>query len=333
MRLTRSTLAPPHVGAASRDGRVLLAASGGGHLKQLRRLAERLPWPVSEVVWFTSDSPQSRSMLAGEEVVFSEPAGPRDVWGTLRNARLAQELLASGDFTHAVSTGASIAVSTLPLAAAKRVSSHYVESAARVTGPSLSGRILAKVPGVHTYSQYDSWAGGSWTFAGSVFDGYEPGPERVDGSIGRVVVTLGTQQGYSFRTLVEALVRALPADAEVFWQTGCTDVADLGIRSYIEVPAQELDVAVSKADLVVTHAGVGSALAALEHGHCPVVVPRRRVRGEHIDDHQVQISSELVRRGLGVGVEVDAIDRACLEAAAGRSVRADTTPRRLNLTV
>ncbi len=312
-------------------GSLLLAASGGGHLAQLWRLADRVPWPDCPRIWFTEDSPQARSLLEGEEVVFAEKAGPRDAVAAAANVRHAKRLLSSHDITHAVSTGASIAVSTLPLAALHGTDAHYVESAARVDGPSLSGRMLEMVPGVRTYTQYGSWAGGRWAYAGSVFDGYEPGPARVNWSINRVVVTLGTQDGYAFRTLVEALARALPAGADVFWQTGNTHVADLGVRGRVVVPARELDAAVAGADLVVTHAGVGSALAALKHGHCPLLVPRRRVRGEHVDDHQVQICSELVKRGLGVSVEAGVLDRTALEAAAGRSVLEDTAPRRLDL--
>ena len=57
--------------------------------------------------------------------------------------------------------------------------------------------------------------------------------------------------------------------------------------------------------MVVAHAGVGAALAALEVGKCPVLVPRRHARGEHVDDHQIQIATELGDRALSVSVEAE----------------------------
>ena len=53
----------------------------------------------------------------------------------------------------------------------------------------------------------------------------------------------------------------------------------------------------------------------------PVLVPRRHARGEHVDDHQIQIASELRRRGLSVSVDADDLTLAELVAGAGGSVR------------
>lgn len=48
---------------------------------------------------------------------------------------------------------------------------------------------------------------------------------------------------------------------------------------------------------VVTHAGVGSILLAIRHGHHPIVVPRLSALGEHVDDHQVHLSRRLEATG------------------------------------
>ena len=50
------------------------------------------------------------------------------------------------------------------------------------------------------------------------------------------------------------------------------------------------------ADAVMTHAGVGSILCARRAGHVPVVVPRQRRDGEHVDDHQVELTRALEER-------------------------------------
>jgi UDP-N-acetylglucosamine transferase subunit ALG13 len=56
------------------------------------------------------------------------------------------------------------------------------------------------------------------------------------------------------------------------------------------------------ADKVITHAGVGSILCATREGHTPLVVPRRHDLGEHVDDHQVELTRALEARGGVVAV-------------------------------
>jgi UDP-N-acetylglucosamine--N-acetylmuramyl-(pentapeptide) pyrophosphoryl-undecaprenol N-acetylglucosamine transferase len=122
----------------------------------------------------------------------------------------------------------------------------------------------------------------------------------------------------------------LPAEAEVLWQTGDTDTSDLGINGHDAIPERDLIQAMQEADVVVAHAGVGTALAALEVGKCPVLVPRRLAHAEHVDDHQTQIARELDGRGLSVSVEADALTHDDLLRAAGRAVAtlADEPPFR-----
>lgn len=305
--------------------RTLLAASGGGHLTQLTRLVDRLPWSTDDRVWCTVDTPQSRSLLAGEDVLFVPSADPRDARAALVNARRIRRLLDGGAFTHAVSTGASLAVSALPLARRAGARCYYVESAARVQGPSLSGRLLTPFRRVRCYTQHRRWARRRWAYAGSVFDAFAAGPvapPRLD----RVVVSLGTQGDYGFRRLVERLVAVLPPSADVLWQTGATDVADLSIDARRAVPAHELEAALREADLVIAHAGVGTALSSLEAGRHPVLVPRRAAHREHVDDHQVQIAHELERRGLATRAEVDELDLPLLLEASSRTTVAHAPP-------
>jgi UDP-N-acetylglucosamine transferase subunit ALG13 len=51
------------------------------------------------------------------------------------------------------------------------------------------------------------------------------------------------------------------------------------------------------ADAVITHAGVGSILLAIRHGHVPVAVPRLKRHGEHVDDHQSALAERLQEQG------------------------------------
>jgi len=218
-------------------------------------------------------------------------------------------------FDVAVSTGASPAVSALPVAHQHGAEAYFVESAARVAGPSMSGRILTRWPGVRTFCQYRSWAAGRWSYAGSVFDAFEQCTAASVARVDRVVVTLGSQD-YPFDRLVKRLVDVLPVDAQVLWQTGATDPVAHGIDGRRYISADELESAMAVADVVVAHAGVGSALSALSVGRHPVLVPRRSAYGEHVDDHQEQIAGELSRRGLATTCDPDDIDLGVLMAAS-----------------
>ena len=58
------------------------------------------------------------------------------------------------------------------LARARRLTCHYIESAARSDGPSATGRMMGRIPGVFLYTQYPHWAGARWNYRGSVFDSF-----------------------------------------------------------------------------------------------------------------------------------------------------------------
>jgi UDP-N-acetylglucosamine--N-acetylmuramyl-(pentapeptide) pyrophosphoryl-undecaprenol N-acetylglucosamine transferase len=113
------------------------------------------------------------------------------------------------------------------------------------------------------------------------------------------------------------MVAILPVDVEVLWQTGSTDVRGLPIDGRDSVPGGELEEAISEADAVVCHAGIGSALSALEAGRCPVLVPRLKAHGENVDDHQVQIAEELSRRGIAIARRPEELSYEDLLSAMG----------------
>lgn len=300
----------------------LLVASTGGHLKQLHELHRRLDGVEGPFRWATFDTPQSRSLLAEEDVDFVPFVGGRDPLNVARNFGHARRILRDHPVEALVSTGSSVALPFFATARAKRLTCHYIESAARSEGPSLTGRLISRIPGVDLYCQYPGWAEGRWRFRGSVFDAYEGvGREAGGGAeIRRVVVTLGTYRGYGFPLLIRRLLELLPPAAEVLWQTGDTDVSGLGIEAHDAIPERELTRAMAEADLVVAHAGVGAALAAFEVGRCPLLVPRRLARGEHVDDHQIQIARELSGRGIAIAAEADELTLDDLARTASRAV-------------
>lgn len=306
----------------------LLAASNGGHLKQLHRLRPRLRGVPEPFHWITFDTPQARSLLEGETVHYVPFIGGRDPKNVARNFPYARRILGETEAEALVSTGSAIALPCFTVGRMRGRSCHWIESAARMEGPSLTGRMVSRLPGVRLYAQYESWAGGRWSFRGSVFDSFASA-EATSSSpprIGKVVVTLGTYKGTPYTRIVRRLLEVLPPEVKVLWQTGATDVAELGIESVYALPEKELSEAMAAADVVITHAGVGTALAALEVGKCPVMAPRLAAHGEAVDDHQVQIAAELSKRGLAVTVAAEQITFEHLLEAAGRRVGAPADP-------
>lgn len=277
--------------------RTLLVASTGGHLTQLSRLAPRLG--VSpDSIWLTFDTPQSRALLAGQRVHYVPYVAPRDFKGIVRASGLARHLLSQVDAT--VSTGAGLALSVLPEMLLRRKPTVYIESVSRVDGPSITGRLLSRLPGIGLYCQHELWAESPWRVGPSVLGDYQTSEAPVAELPHRILVTLGTIGPYRFDRMIDAVLahqRQYP-EVEVLWQVGCTDRSDLPGRVVEQLNADEFNEAITWADAVVAHSGVGVCLNILDHGKVPLLMARRRDLGEHVDDHQFQILRYLTERGL-----------------------------------
>jgi UDP-N-acetylglucosamine transferase subunit ALG13 len=102
-----------------------------------------------------------------------------------------------------------------------------------------------------------------------------------------------TGTGTSFQRLVDALAVYARASGESVWvQHGPCD-----LRSPLEgapfLPHDEMLARMRQARAIVTHAGCGTLLDAISLGHKPVVVPRLKRYGEHVNDHQLELLDAL----------------------------------------
>ena len=310
----------------------MLVASSGGHFTQLAELWPRIQGTSADCVWVTFDSPQTRSMLQDQQVEYVPYIRPRGFGSVLKNVPSAFRLIRKYKVDTVISTGSAIALAYLPYSSVRGIPTHYIESATRVEGPSVTGKALCRVPGIKLYNQHKTWADEQWTYLGSVFEGFsserlqEP-PEKIR----RAVVSVGTMEDYSFREFFVKLARYLIDADEVLWQTGSTDVTGLNIDGKEVVPAREIEQAMREADVVIAHAGTGTALTSLRMGKRPILVPRDSTFGQHIDDHQFQTASLLDNMGLALSRKVDDLQQNdLLEAASYKVVRTDK-PRLLHL--
>jgi UDP-N-acetylglucosamine transferase subunit ALG13 len=113
----------------------------------------------------------------------------------------------------------------------------------------------------------------------------------------------------------------------VVWQLGITQ-APPGLRGTVHqfMSSTAFAEETRRADVVVTHAGVGSVIGLIESGIFPVVVPRRSAHGEHVDDHQSEISEVVSQLGIGVVREADELTLEDLATAAAREVESAPHP-------
>jgi UDP-N-acetylglucosamine--N-acetylmuramyl-(pentapeptide) pyrophosphoryl-undecaprenol N-acetylglucosamine transferase len=280
--------------------KVLFVASTGGHLAQLVRLSESVA-VHPDSTWITFDKPQSRSLLAGKKHTFIPYIAPRDFLGVVKGVRTVSQTLKRGDFDFVVSTGAGIALTSHWQSLLLGIPTIYIESVSRYEGPSLTGRIMSRLPGVALRTQHKGWADDRWLYEFSVMDSYAVDDDWVPSSPPqKIFVTLGTIHPFRFDSLVDAVVAALPADADVVWQLGSTDRDDLPGEVLREMSSERFDEVAASSDVVITHSGVGTIMKLLDLGVPTLVVPRSNSRNEHVDDHQHQVAHDLNKRGLCV---------------------------------
>lgn len=131
-----------------------------------------------------------------------------------------------------------------------------------------------------------------------------------------ILVTVGTHE-QPFDRLIAATA-ALPGDEPMVVQYGTSRVPH-GRGEWIDfLSFDDLAQIAEQARAVVCHAGVGSIVLARRYGHRPIVMARRPQLGEHVDEHQLSLTSRLADAGF-----VTAIDTAAeLETAVAAEEQA-----------
>jgi UDP-N-acetylglucosamine transferase subunit ALG13 len=114
-----------------------------------------------------------------------------------------------------------------------------------------------------------------------------------------IFVTVGTHH-QPFDRLLNALGALDGAELVVQYGPGAPPSGITRAEAYM--PFDAMLECFREADAVITHAGVGSILCARREGQVPLVVPRRHDLGEHVDEHQAELTRELEAHGSVVAV-------------------------------
>lgn len=110
-----------------------------------------------------------------------------------------------------------------------------------------------------------------------------------------IFVTVGTHQDPFERLL--AAIEGLPDPSELVVQYGSGRAPRAAAHAAAFMSFAEMEANFEAAEGVITHAGVGSILCARRAGHVPIVMPRLHELGEHVDDHQQELTRALAERG------------------------------------
>ena len=128
-----------------------------------------------------------------------------------------------------------------------------------------------------------------------------------------ILVTLGTQDKNFVRLLekIDQLINNGLIKDKVIVQAGSTKYNSENMEIFDLISQDEFNDLMDKADIIITHGGVGNIISALEKNKKVIAVPRLAKYGEHINDHQTQIIAKFNALGYIIGLQdVDELDDA-----------------------
>jgi UDP-N-acetylglucosamine--N-acetylmuramyl-(pentapeptide) pyrophosphoryl-undecaprenol N-acetylglucosamine transferase len=129
-----------------------------------------------------------------------------------------------------------------------------------------------------------------------------------------IFATCGSSH-FPFTRMMEAL-QSLPPE-RLYVQHGPAEPPP-GVQAEAYIPFGGVIEKLEQADIVVSHAGVGSIICALRAGHVPIIFPRLERYGETVDDHQAELAEALSKRG---NVRVAWTGEELIEAVASMPAR------------
>lgn len=284
--------------------KLCLAASGGGHVRQILDL-EPL-WRDLPHIFVTEDTALGRSIADKHPTAFVSHvalgqarlgAPLKMMLGAVRNCFESIQIVWKNRPTVVVTTGAGSMFFTVLWARLTGARIILIDSFARFDSPSAFARIAG--PLAHLRIAQAEESGRNWP-GSIVFDPFRildrPRPEKKPLLFATVGATL------KFDRLVDLVTQAARKGHldgyHVIVQTGEGGVRPEGFECHQTLPFEHVQAILRDADIVVCHGGTGSLITALREGCRIIAVPRRFDLGEHYDDHQAEITGAFAERGL-----------------------------------
>lgn len=133
-----------------------------------------------------------------------------------------------------------------------------------------------------------------------------------------ILVLLGTQNN-SFHRLVEKIDELIIQGIikeEVIVQVGYTKYSSENMKLFDFISQDELQELQNRADLIITHGGVGSIVSSIQKGKKVIAIPRLHEYEEHVNNHQKEIVEIFNKKGYIIGIN----DMSELEKAIDKSI-------------
>ena len=120
-----------------------------------------------------------------------------------------------------------------------------------------------------------------------------------------ILVMLGTQNNSFHRLLeeIDDLINKGIINDEVVVQAGHTKYKSKNMKIFSLIPVEELEELIEKADLIITHGGVGSIISSLKKGKKVIAVPRLHEYQEHVNNHQKEIVETFDKKRYIIGIQ------------------------------
>ncbi|HEU5820353.1 TPA: multidrug MFS transporter, partial [Streptococcus pneumoniae] len=114
-----------------------------------------------------------------------------------------------------------------------------------------------------------------------------------------IFVTIGTHE-QQFNRLIKEVDR-LKGEGfiqdDVFIQTGFSDYEPVYCQWKNLISYDEMNRYIDEANIIITHGGPATFMAVIAKGKIPIVVPRLKKFGEHVNDHQMEFCSKILSEG------------------------------------
>lgn len=132
-----------------------------------------------------------------------------------------------------------------------------------------------------------------------------------------ILVLLGTQNNSFYRLLeeVEKNIKNGTINEEVIVQAGYTKFQSDNMKIFDLISKEQLEQLQEKADLIITHGGVGSIITSIKQDKKVIAVPRMHDYGEHVNNHQLDIVRTFNEEGYIIGIEkVEDLKQAIIDS-------------------
>lgn len=291
--------------AKAKKLKLCLAASGGGHVRQLLDLEP--VWSEHDHFFVTEDTALGSS-LADQHRTYFVPhvavgqarlgAPFRMIAGAIKSILVSGRIIWKERPDVLISTGAGAVFFALLWARLLGAKVIAIESFARFDNPSIFSRIAA--PWAHELIIQSKALAPRYPNA-KVFDPLKILDTARPAKRPLLFATVGATLPFDRLVASVAELKANGAIVEdVIIQTGIGGrTPELpGVEVVETLPFTRIQEILREADIVVCHGGTGSLITALREGCRVIAMPRLMELAEHYDNHQAEITGAFAARGL-----------------------------------